>query len=84
MRLYSLNIKTEGHLLLSRITWFLTYLMLKSVPCHFTLGDVYLDKFVYLYCKSMLLYSPNIEPEGHAVCMHLAWFLMLETGHINF
>ena len=48
-----------------------------------------MDRFLYLYCKGTWLYSPNIEPEGPAVRMHIAWFLrcsMLETGqkHINF
>jgi len=48
-----------------------------------------LDKFPYLYCKGMWLYSPNIELEDHEVCMHIAWFLrysILETGqkHISF
>ena len=40
IKFYSLNIKTEGHLVLPKIAWFLSYLMLKSVPYHFILGDV--------------------------------------------
>jgi len=33
----------------------------------------------------MWLYLQNIEPEGHAVCMHIAWFLRfssLESGQV--
>ena len=49
MKLYSLNIKTKGHLLLPKIAWFLSYLMLKSGPCHLILRDVNLDRVVYPY-----------------------------------
>ena len=86
MRFYPLNAKTEGHLLLPNVAWFLSYLTLKCGLYRFTLGDVYLDSVVYPYCKGTWLYSPNIEPEGHAVRMHIAWFLrysMLESGQGN-
>ena len=88
MKLYPLNTKTEGHLLLLKVAWFLSYLMLKGGLYHFILGDVYLDSVVYPYCKGMWLCSPNIEPEGHAVCMYIAWFLRYSTlesgqGHIK-
>ena len=49
MKFYSLNIKTEGHLLLPKRTWFLSYLILKSGPYHFILGDVNLHRVVYPY-----------------------------------
>ena len=83
MRSYSLNIKTE---LLPKMAWFLSYLTLKSGLYHFILGDVYLDRVVCPYCKGTWLYSQNIEPEGRAVCMHVAWFLRystLESGQGN-
>ena len=88
MRSYSLNIKTEGHLILPKMEWFLSYLKLKRGLYHFILGDVYLDRVVYPYCKGTWLHSPNIEPEGHTVRMHVAWLLkysMVESGqgHIN-
>ena len=44
--------------------------MLKSVPYHFTLGDVYMDRFVYTYCKGTWIYSPNIEPKAHWEISH--------------
>ena len=50
---------------------------------HFILGDVYLDRVVYPYRKCKWFYSPNIGPVGHAVRMHIAWFLKysrLESG----
>jgi len=75
MRSYSLNIKTDGHLILSKIARFLSYLTLKSGLYQFILGDIYLDSVVYPYCMVMWLYLQNIEPEGHSVCMHIAWFL---------
>jgi len=37
------------------------------------------------YCKGIWMYSQNIEPEGHAVRMHVAWFLTyssLESGQV--
>ena len=83
---YLLNIKTEGHLILPKTAWFLSYLTLKSELYHFILGDVYLDRVVYPYCKGTWLYSQNIEPEGHAVRMHVARFLRystLESGQGN-
>ena len=45
MRLYSLNIKTDGHLLLLKIAWFLIVTLCSRVghTMHFILGDVYLD-----------------------------------------
>ena len=49
MRSYSLNIKTEGHLILPKMAWFLSYLTLKSGLYHFILGDVYMDRVVYPY-----------------------------------
>ena len=85
MRSYSLNIKTDGHLILPKIARFLSYLMLNSGLYHFILGDIYLVSVVYLYCKSTWLYLQNIKPEGHAVCMHIAWFLRyssLESGQV--
>ena len=85
MRSYSLNIKTEGHLILPKIAWFPSYLMLKSGLYHFILGDVYLDKVIYPYCKGTWLYSQNIKPEGHAVRTHITWFLRysgLEGGQV--
>jgi len=42
MRSYSLNIKTDGHLILSKIAQFLSYLMLNSGLYHFILGDILL------------------------------------------
>jgi len=53
--------------------------MLKCGLYHFILGDVYLDRVVYPYCKGTWLYSPKIELEGHAVRMHVAWFLRYST-----
>ena len=85
MRSYSLNIKTKGHLILPKMAWFLSYLTLKSGLYHFILGVVYLDRVIYPYCKGTWLYSPNIEPEGHAVRMHVAWLLRystLESGQV--
>ena len=89
MRSYSLNIKTEGHLILPKMAWFLSYLMVKSGLYHFILEDVYLDRVVYPYCKGTWLHSQNIEPEGHAVRMHVALFLRYSTlesgkGTLNF
>jgi len=81
MRSYSLNIKPDGHLMLSKIARFLSYLTLKSGLYHFIFGD----SVVYPYCKSMWLYLQNIEPESHTVCMHIAWFLRyssLESGQV--
>jgi len=81
MRFYLLNTKSEGHLLLPKVAQFLGHFTLTSKLCHFILGHVYLDRVVY--CKSMWFYSQNIEPESHAVCMHVAWFLRyssLESG----
>jgi len=88
MRFYSLNVKTEGDLLLLKIAWFLSYLELNSGIYHFVLGDVYLDSVVYPYCKGTWMYSQNSEPEGQTVCMHIAWFLRYSTlksgqGNIN-
>ena len=40
IKFYSLNIKTEGHLVLPKIAWFLSYLTLRSGLYHFILGDV--------------------------------------------
>jgi len=85
MRSYSLNIKTDGHLILQKGARFLSYLTLKSGLYHFILGDIYYDSVVYLYCMVMWLYLQNIEPECHAVCMHVAWFLRfssLESGQV--
>jgi len=85
MRFYLLNTKTEGHLLLPKVAQFLSHFTLNSRLCHFIVGDVYLDRAVYPYGKDMWLYSQNIEPEGHAVCMHIAWFLRyssLESGQV--
>ena len=79
MRFYPLNTKTEDHLLLPKVAWFLRYLMLKCGLYRFILEDVYLDSVVYLYCRNTWLYSPNIEPEGHAVRMHITWFLRYST-----
>ena len=82
MRCYSLNIKTEGHLLLPKIAWFLTYLKLKSEP--------YLELFTWI------IHTAKVRGCTHQIlnlrvmqCIHIAWFLrcsMLETGqkHINF
>ena len=78
MRLYSLNIKTKGHLLLLKIAWFPSYLMLKSGP-YYALHSW--RCLLGLKCK--WFYSPNIGPVGHAVRMHIAWFLKysrLESG----
>jgi len=72
-------------LILLKIARFLSYLTLKSGLYQFTLGDVYLDSVVYPNCMVMWLYLQNIEPEGHAVCMHIAWFLRyssLESGQV--
>jgi len=74
MRSYTLNNKTDGHLILSKLARFLCYLTLKSGLYQFILGDIYLDSIVYSYCMVMWLYLQNIEPEGHAVCIHVAWF----------
>jgi len=85
MRSFSLNIKTDGPLILSKMARFLSYLTLKSGLYHFILGDIYLDSVVYSYCMVMWLYMQNIEPEGHAVHMHIAWFLrysILESGQV--
>ena len=79
MRFYPLNINTEGHLLLPKVAWFLSYLALKNGLYHFILEDVYLVRVVYPYCKGTWLYSQNSEPEGHAVRMHVAWFLRYST-----
>jgi len=84
-RSYSLNIKTNCHLILLKIARVLSYLTLKSGLYHFILGDIYYDSVVYPYCMVMWLYLQNIAPEGHAVCMHIAWFLKyssLESGHV--
>ena len=86
MSFYPLSTKTESHLLLPKVAWFLSYLTLKSGLYHFILGDVYLDRVVYPYCKGTWLYSQNIKPEGHAVRMYIAWFLRystLESGQGN-
>ena len=72
MRSYSLNIKTKGHLILPKIAWLPSYLMLRSGQYHFILRDVCLDRVVFPCCKGTWLYSQNIKPEGHAVCMHVA------------
>jgi len=85
MRSYFLNIKTKGHLILPKIARFFSYLTLKNGLYQFILGDVYLDRVVYPYCKGTWLYSQNIKPEGYAVCMHLAWFLKCsrrESGQV--
>jgi len=53
---------------------------------HFILGDVYLDRVVHPYFKGMWFYSQNIEPECHAVRMHVPWFLRystLKSGQMN-
>jgi len=45
-----------------------------------------MDRVVYPYWKGMWLYSQNIEPEGHAVRVHVAWFLRystLQSGQMN-
>ena len=55
MSSYSLNIKTEGHLILPKMVWFLSYLRLKCGLKHFVVGDVYLDRVVYPYCKGTWL-----------------------------
>jgi len=75
MRFYPLNTKTEDHLLLTKVAWFLSYLKLNSGLYHFILGNVSLDSVVYPYCKCTWLYSHNIEPEGQAVRVHVACFL---------
>ena len=83
MRFYSLNVETEGHLLLPKVAWFLSYLALKCGLYQFILGDVNMDRVVYPYCNDMCLYSQNIKPEGHTVHMHVEWFLMysmLDSG----
>jgi len=56
-----------------------------SYPTDSNLRNIYLDSVVYPYCMVMWLYLPNIEPEDHAVCMHIAWFLRystLESGQV--
>jgi len=45
-----------------------------------------MDIVVNPYWKGMWLYSQNIEPESHAVHMHVAWFLRystLKSGQMN-
>jgi len=42
MRFYSLNVNSEGHLLLPKIVWFLSYIELY----HFVFGNYYLDSVV--------------------------------------
>jgi len=86
MRFYPLNTKTECHLLFQKVARFLSYFTLNSGLCHFILEDVYLDRVVYLYWKGMWLYSQNSEPEGLAVCIHVARFLRystLKSGQMN-
>jgi len=86
MRFYPLSTKIEGHLLLPKVARFLSYFTLNIGLCHFILGDVYLDRVVYPYCKGMWLHSQNIEPEGLTVRMHIARFLRystLKSGQMN-
>ena len=60
MRFYSLNIKTKGHLLLPKIAWFLSYLMLKSGPYHFILGDVNLLIELFIHTENICGFTHQI------------------------
>jgi len=70
-----LNIKTDGHLILSKIARFLCYLTLKSGLYHFILGD----SVVYPYCKGTWLYSQKSYHDGQTVRIHIVWFLKYST-----